>query len=47
MCVMNHLNFQEKDFVNVLKQQNSALAYLQQQKILHCDIKPDNIIYDK
>lgn len=35
-----------KDAVRVLGDMASALAYLSKQRILHNDVKPDNIIYD-
>ncbi len=37
---------EEKDIKNVIFQLLNILAYLQNQCIVHRDIKPDNIIYN-
>ena len=43
---MGEKSFPERDFVEILLQQNKVLEHLRKHSILHCDIKPDNIMYN-
>ena len=43
--ILKHFN--ENDIKNITKQLLNILKYLHEKNIVHCDIKPENIIYDK
>ncbi|OAA62372.1 Protein kinase-like domain protein [Akanthomyces lecanii RCEF 1005] len=49
ICEMRNRQFSgtDQDAVRVLRDSSSALAYLAERKIMHNDIKPGNILYDK
>jgi tRNA A-37 threonylcarbamoyl transferase component Bud32 len=38
--------FQEHELKNIMKQLFEALAYIHEFGIVHCDVKPENILYD-
>lgn len=41
------LEFSEREVAHVMKQLFSGLRYLHQRDILHCDIKPENILFEE
>lgn len=45
--ISNKPCFDENSLKNIIRQLLEAVAYLHEYGIVHCDIKPENILYDK
>ena len=46
VCKKRGAKFPRAHLVHILAQQNSAIQFLRENEVMHCDIKPENIIYN-
>eukprot|EP00494_Astrolonche_serrata_P027128 UN27391 len=44
--IVERHRYHEKDSKLILKQMLEAIAYLHSERIVHCDLKPDNFLFD-
>lgn len=44
--ILKEKNFSEKKAAELMRQMLSAIAYCHEKKLVHCDLKPENIIFE-
>jgi len=45
--IVERNRYHEKDSKSIIKQMLVAIGYLHENRIVHCDLKPDNFLFDK